>query len=76
MRVPAVGDKVAFSRAFLRSTGQFTGPEAPASYGPFARGEVHEHIPPYVWIRWADGQETRVNPHNLVCVDELHKEPT
>jgi hypothetical protein len=32
----SVGDKVAYSKAFLRSTGQFTGPV------PFARGKVKE----------------------------------
>lgn len=37
-----VGDKVQFSADFLKSRGQFTGPDAPTDIGPFARGTVIE----------------------------------
>ena len=35
-----IGDNVRLSRAFLQSTAMFTGPAAPTSVGPFARGTV------------------------------------
>lgn len=79
------GDRVAFARAFLRSTGQFTGPEAPTSYGPFARGEVERvhrgwrgpfdpdsRVSPWVDVRWDDGRRGTVHVGNLVRVDRLH----
>ena len=66
-----VGDTVRFHTLFLRSTGQFAGPEAPTSSGPWARGEVTEITSwpgsslTLVTVRWADGEVTRVHPDNL-----------
>lgn len=40
MAHPKIGDHCRFSKQFLQSTGQYTGPTAPTSYGPFARGTV------------------------------------
>jgi hypothetical protein len=77
----AIGDKVAYARGFLRSTGQYTGPEAPTHYGPFARGVVtglqelkgcNGHA--LVGVLWADGANTRVLACNLVAVKRLHLE--
>ena len=69
-RIPRIGDRVRFTAAFLRSTGQYTGPDAPASHGPFARGEIvdNEMWHPgvlFAVVRWDDGTETTVNFHNL-----------
>jgi hypothetical protein len=69
------GDRVAYSREFLRNTGQFTG-EA-----PFKRGtviSVHDHRsygPLLVHLRW-DGTTLgcNVNASNLVHADRLHLE--
>lgn len=52
------GTTVRYSRAHLRSTGQYTGPEAPCSHGPFAKGEVigfRKGFPQHVEVLWADG---------------------
>ena len=64
------GVRVRFSTPFLRSTGQCTGPDAPASYGPWARGTVAEvkryaSCPPIVAVQWDDGRVTRVLAPNL-----------
>lgn len=70
----AVGDRVAYSRRFLMSTGEHTGPI------PFARGVVTD-------IRRVGGVELamvdwdteeapeQVNVANLVKVDRMHLEP-
>lgn len=75
----AFGMRVAFSRQFLRSTGQFTGHDAPASSGPFARGTVKavERLSSctLVFIHWDDGRAGKVLDVNLVPVDRLHLEP-
>lgn len=76
------GDRVAYSRGFLRSTGQYTGPEAPCSYGPFARGTVsivhddRERRPAWecVAVHWDDGRDSNVNVNNLVKVSKLQFE--
>jgi len=70
------GHRVAFSRDFLRSTGQFTGPDNPTSRGPFARGTVVEMLPspPLAVIRWDDDNVSRVLAANLVRLDRLHLE--
>jgi hypothetical protein len=64
------GTRVRFNVDHLRSTGQYTGPEAPAHYGPFARGIVtratDEDKPlPLVSVTWEDGKTTSVLPLNL-----------
>jgi hypothetical protein len=82
------GERVAFARDFLRNTGQFTGADAPCSWGPFARGTVTtcrgfdgEPIknpsgePSLVAVLWDDGQETRALGNNLVAVDRIPLEP-
>jgi hypothetical protein len=74
-----LGHRVAYSRAFLRSTAQYTG------IVPMARGkviEVEEVCPDFVLatIQWEarrmlfDGLPTRVNVANLVRTDRLHLE--
>jgi hypothetical protein len=74
------GDRVAFSRDFLRNTGQFTGPDKPAHFGPFARGEVVscQELPrvgsTLVTVCWDDGTLSNVLAGNLVRVDRLHLE--
>lgn len=62
-----VGDRVRFTAAFLRSTVQYTGPEAPCSYGPFARGKVvsMSGSTDLVRVLWDDGYEKPVNRFNL-----------
>jgi hypothetical protein len=64
------GVRVRFSSPFLRSTGQSTGPSAPASYGPWARGTVVEvkryaSCPPIVAVQWDDGRVTKALAPNL-----------
>lgn len=72
-RTLKAGDRVKYSRAFLRNTGQLTGPI------PFANGIIQD-------IEKWDGctlavvdfggelGTKRVNTSNLVHVDDLHKE--
>jgi hypothetical protein len=71
----SVGDKVAYSREFLRSTGEHTGPI------PFARGVV-TGIKKYsggfaiATVDWdTDAAPESVNLGNLVKVDRMHLEP-
>ncbi len=66
------GDTVRFSKSFLQSLAMLTGPAAPTSVGPFARGTVTAIAPlspgsPLVLatVRWADGVTTQVNVTNL-----------
>ncbi len=61
-----------FTRAFLQSTAMGSGPPAPTSLGPFARGTVTaiEPLSPsspllLATVVWADGDSTRVNVANL-----------
>ncbi|MCP9857929.1 MULTISPECIES: hypothetical protein [unclassified Cyanobium] len=67
-----IGDTVRFTRAFLQSLAMVSGPEAPTSSGPFARGTVTAIAPiipnsPMVLatVSWADGVTTQVNVTNL-----------
>jgi len=67
-----IGDTVRFTRAFLQSTAMGSGPPAPTSLGPFARGTVTaiEPLSPsshllLATVVWADGDSTRVNVANL-----------
>ncbi|MCP9858122.1 MULTISPECIES: hypothetical protein [unclassified Cyanobium] len=67
-----IGDTVRFTRAFLQSMAMVSGPEAPTSSGPFARGTVSAIGPitpssPVVvaTVSWADGVTTQVNLTNL-----------
>lgn len=67
------GERVRFNVAFLRSTGQYTGDEAPTHWGPFARGVVlnTEPLGPetvLAIVRWDDGETTRVNTANLETI--------
>lgn len=77
-----VGTRVAFKRAFLQSTGQFTG------WVPFARGVVVDvvlpGVPEIVRIKWDDRHRiageanppfSRANVNNLVREDRIHLEP-
>lgn len=64
------GTRVRYSRDWLRNTGQFTGPEAPTSWGPFARGTVWRIIGPVgnhvaVRVQWENGEHTSVLSANL-----------
>ena len=67
-----IGDTVRLSRAFLQSTAMITGPAAPTSVGPFARGTVTAIAPistssslVLANVAWADGQSSQVNVVNL-----------
>jgi len=67
-----IGDTVRFKRAFLQSTAMGSGPPAPTSLGPFARGTVNaiEPLSPsspllLATVVWAEGDSTQVNVVNL-----------
>jgi hypothetical protein len=67
-----IGDTVRFSRAFLQSTAMVSGPAAPTSIGPFARGTVTAIAPispssslVLATVAWADGENSQVNVANL-----------
>ena len=67
-----IGDTVRFTRAFLQSLVMLTGPQAPTSLGPFARGTVTAIAPitpssslVLATVRWADGVSSQVNVLNL-----------
>lgn len=60
-----VGERVRISTAHLRSTCQYMGPEAPTSYGPFARGELVRFDGYFAVVLWDDGTERRIHPANL-----------
>ena len=67
-----IGDTVRFSRAFLQSMAMLSGPDAPTSSGPFARGTVTAIAPiipnsplMVATVSWADGVTTQVNVTNL-----------
>lgn len=73
MKTIRVNDIVMFSRNFLRSTGQFTGPV------PFAKGQVLsvEQLNPkllIVSVQWADGVQSRVLSSNLIRAEDRSKE--
>lgn len=71
-----IGDRVAMRASWLKNTGQHTGPPAPTSIGPFARGELIEidtsttfngsHL---ASVRWDDGHESRAITANLAHAD-------
>ena len=69
-----VGDKVAYSATFLKSTGQHTGPI------PFARGVVadiknHGGVE-LATVNWDTPEAPeKVHVKNLVKVDKMHLEP-
>lgn len=46
-----LGDRVRFTKKFLRSSGMVAGPEAPTDVGPWARGEVVKLTP------WTEGRQ-------------------
>jgi hypothetical protein len=60
-----VGDRVRFTASFIRSTAQYTGPEAPTFYGPFARGVVTVVGDFHVQVEWDDGTLSGCHPGNL-----------
>jgi hypothetical protein len=70
-----VGDKVAYSTAFLKSTGEHTGPI------PFARGVVtdlkkHGKDFEIATVKWDTPEAPeQTNSRNLVKVDRMHLEP-
>lgn len=72
MKIFKVGDMVAFSSKWLKST--------QAHDLGRARGEVLEvasvgrGVPLLVSVRWSDGRTTRVLHGNLVAVERMHLE--
>lgn len=72
MRTLTVGDSVAFSSKWLKST--------QAHHLGRNRGQVLEvaslgrGVPLLVLVRWDDGSETRVLHGNLVAVERMHME--
>lgn len=75
-----LGDRIRFTAQFCRSTGQYAGPEAPTSVGPWARGEVVQIDTPFsryeggprdrgmLGILWDDGRESMVLNCNLEVI--------
>lgn len=70
--VVQVGDTVRFTKGFLQSLAMLSGPIAPTSLGPFARGIVTSIAPIsprsaliLASIQWADGEQTEVNVINI-----------
>ena len=70
--VVQVGDTVLFTTGFLQSLAMLSGPVAPTSLGPFARGIVTSIAPisprsalVLASVQWADGEQTEVNVINL-----------
>lgn len=69
-----IGTHVAYSRDFLRSTGQITGD------APFLRGEVVDivNINPLrlALVKWDGFEEPKtINIKNLIPVNRIHLEP-
>lgn len=69
-----IGDRVAFSREFLRNTCQYTG------WAPFARGEIIAFVElskghSLARILWDDCAITNVHPGSLVREDRIPLEP-
>lgn len=66
------GTRCRFTKRFLRATCQYTGPAAPTSRGPFARGTVtgQEPLSSFLLIRvaWDDGTSSAVNAANLEAI--------
>ena len=63
-----IGDLVRYEAQFLRNTGQYTGPDAPAHVGPWAFGTVSSFpptLPHHVRVMWDNGVETTVHRQNL-----------
>jgi hypothetical protein len=67
-----IGDTLRFTRTFLQSLAMGSGPVAPTSLGPFARGTVVAIAPLssgsallLATVDWADGESTQVNVVNL-----------
>ena len=74
MNAISVGDKVAYSTVFLKSTGEHSGPI------PHARGVVidikHHGSVSLATIKWNTPEAPeKVNTKNLVRVDKMHLEP-
>ncbi len=66
-----LGDRVIFSRVFLRNTGQFVGSV------PFAVGTITDASDKVVGVQW-DGDNdnyTRVFDGNLILASRKHLEP-
>jgi hypothetical protein len=60
------GDRVRFSTPFIRSTGQYCGPDAPTSVGPFAAGKLLEvGKSALVQVLWDDERTLTVHIENL-----------
>ena len=73
MKLFKIDDNVMFSREFLRSTGQFTGPV------PFAKGRVEmvEQMNSKLFIvtvNWGDNTKSRVLSSNLIHGSDRSKE--
>jgi hypothetical protein len=71
-RTPAVRRHSALTKAFLQSLAMESGPDAPTSLGPFARGTVTAIAPltprsslVLATVLWADDETTQVNVVNL-----------
>lgn len=70
-----VNDRVRLATGFLKATGQITGPDAPTSVGPAARGRIIDihHLGPSTLIEvlWADNRITRIFSKNLEIEETL-----
>lgn len=68
------GDRVCFSRAFLRNTGQFTG-RVPFAVGYIVSLKDLGDDLVIAFVHWEDGVLGPVNVHNLIRADRKHLEP-
>lgn len=68
------GDRVCFSRTFLRNTGQITG-RVPFLTGHIVSLEDLGGDLVIASIHWDDDFYGRVNVHNLIRADRKHLEP-
>jgi len=72
-----IGDRVRYTAKFCRNTGQYSGPDAPTSSGPWARGSIVQINEPFarydggpldrgmVGIKWDNGNESMVLNCNI-----------
>jgi len=68
------GDRCRYASAFLRSTNQLTGPDAPTDQGPWARGTVlnvtpFDGTPDLVQVIWDNNRIGRALASNLERCD-------
>lgn len=66
----AVGDRVAYTAAFLRSIGDYSS-ESASHRGAVTRIDGA----PLIEVQWEGGKKQLVNTNNLILADRIHLEP-